>query len=179
MTAHRRRFLATLEDPLEKRVVPGHVAPILSPLISLPQAIAIKYGSQTHPTGWAQKQGTSQTITYYTGGLPHRHQLVFTVKPVRSPNAQIAAQEAADPHLNSFKLSYHNQGNHALATATLVVRLNPGLHYIPGNELLPPSSKLTESTDSSGIQTLSLSFPDGMPAGAIGYLIFQTKNYGP
>jgi hypothetical protein len=177
MIGPRRRFLPFLEDALERRLVMSHSVPTLSRAVSLPQAIAIKYGSQTHPMGWAVKAGSTKTITYNTSGIPHRHQLVFSVRPIRSPLPLIAAEEAIDPNLNSFKLSFRNESNHAFSFVTYGVKLNPGLRYVPGNEHLPPFSNFTKTTDSNGVETLILALPKGIPAKAADYLIFQTKYY--
>lgn len=177
MIGPRRRFLPVLEDSLETRVVPSVAVPTPSHAVSLPQAIAIKYGSQTHPTGWGVKAGSSQTVAFATSGVPHHRQLVYSVRPIRSPIPQIAAQEAIDPNLNSFKLNYHNGSNRAYSSATFVVRLAPGLRYIPGSEHIPSLGKLTVSKDSTGVQTLTLALPNGVPARASDYLIFQTKYY--
>ncbi len=169
MIANRRRFQPGLDNSLENRTVQSRVLP-------LPAAVAIHYGTQTHPQ-IALTKNERQTPTYQYGNTP-RH-FTFRAKLDRRALPEYTAAEKANPYLNTYKVSYKNGTPKSFSWAAITIRLDHGLRYVPGAIVQPPGSKLTVTMDANGLQTLSLILPSGIPTGSSGYVAFVTKYTNP
>jgi len=168
MIAHRRRFCPSLENSLEPRAVLTHI-------LSLPAAVSILHGTQIHPT-IALTESASRTPTYQFGNTPSGFNFKATLDKAAIP--QLTAAEKANLFLNTYKVIYHNGRSKNYPWAAISVKLDRGLHYVPGTVVAPAGGKLTVSTDSNDIQTLTFILPYGIPSGSSGFVAFQTK-YSP